>query len=94
LVRAALQLRLPYNTLCGRERTVTIVKLSLLLICLGGLLAATALGFTPVWDRGAIKQLHQQMKRGKLPVSLYAKIVGPLSLMLVIVGMYLALTWR
>jgi hypothetical protein len=85
---------LSYNTLCGVERTVTLMKLSLLLICLGGLLAATALGWTPVWDRNSIKQLHQLMKRGKLPVSLYAKIVGPASLMLVIVGMYLALTWR
>jgi hypothetical protein len=70
------------------------MKLSLLLICLGGLLAATALGVTQVWERGAIKQLHQLLKSGRLPVSLYAKIVGPLSLMLVIVGMYLALTWR
>jgi hypothetical protein len=75
-------------------RTVTIMKLSLLLICLGGLLAATALGWTQVWERSAIKRLHQLLKSGSLPVSLYAKIVGPLALMLVIVGMYLALTWR
>lgn len=76
------------------ERTVTIMKLSLLLICLGGLLAATALSWTQVWDRSTIKQLQQLLKSGKLPVSLYATIVAPLSLALVIAGMYLALTWR
>jgi hypothetical protein len=70
------------------------MKLSLLLIGAGGLLAATALSWTQVWDRRTIKQLHQLLKFGKLPVTLYAKMVGPLSLMLVIVGMYLALTWR
>ena len=70
------------------------MKLSLLLICLGGLLAATALGWTQVWDRNSIGQLHQQLKSGRLPVSLYATIMAPLSLMLVIVGVYLALTWR
>jgi hypothetical protein len=70
------------------------MKLSLLLICLGGLLAASALGWTPVWDRKSIKRLHQQLKSGKLPVGLYATIMAPLSLALVITGMYLALTWR
>jgi cell division protein FtsX len=70
------------------------MKLSFLLICLGGLLAATAVSWTHVWDRGTIKHLHQQLKSGKLPVGWYATIVSPLSLMLVIVGMYLALTWR
>ena len=70
------------------------MKLSLLLICLGGLLAATALSWTQVWDRSTIKQLQQLLKSGKLPVSLYATIVAPLSLALVIAGMYLALTWR
>lgn len=76
------------------ERTVTIMKLSLLLICFGGLLAATALSWTQVWDRKTIKQLQQLLKSGRLPVSLYAAIVAPLSLALVITGMYLALTWR
>jgi cell division protein FtsX len=94
LVRAALRSDLPYNTLCGLAWTVTVMKLSLLLICLGGLLAATALSWTQVWERSSIKQLHQLLKSGSLSVSLYAKIVGPLSLTLVMVGMYLALTWR
>jgi hypothetical protein len=70
------------------------MKLSLLLICLGGLLAATALSWTQVWDRRTIKQLHHSLKSGKLSVSVYAKIVAPLSLALVIEGVYLALTWR
>ena len=70
------------------------MKLSLLLICLGGLLAATALGWTQVWDRNTIKQLHHLLKSGRLPVTLYATIMAPLSLSLVIAGMYLALTWR
>jgi hypothetical protein len=70
------------------------MKLSLLLICLGGLLAATAMSWTRVWDRDTLKQLHRQLKSGKLPVGWYATIVAPTSLALVIVGMYMALTWR
>jgi hypothetical protein len=47
-----------------------------------------------VWDRKSIRRLHQQLKSGKLPVGLYATVMAPLSLALVITGMYLALTWR
>jgi hypothetical protein len=70
------------------------MKLSLLLICLGSLLAATALWWTPVWDRNTIKLLYQQVKSGRVPVGVYAKIMAPVSLTLVLVGVYLALTWR
>ena len=70
------------------------MKLSLLLICLGSLLAATALGWTPVWDRNTIKLLYQQVKAGRVPVGVYATIMAPVSLTLVLVGVYLALTWR
>jgi hypothetical protein len=70
------------------------MKLSLLLIGLGSLLAATALGWTPVWDRNTIKQLYQQLKAGRVPVGAYATIMAPVSLTLVLVGVYLALTWR
>jgi uncharacterized membrane protein len=75
----------------GRE---SVMKLSLLLICLGSLLAATALGWTPVWDRNTIKLLYQQLKAGRVPVGVYATIMAPVSLTLVLLGMYLALTWR
>jgi len=70
------------------------MKLSLLLIGLGSLLAATALSWTRVWDRNSIRQLHQALRTGQLRVGIYAMIVAPVSLALVIAGMYLALTWR
>ena len=70
------------------------MKLSLLLISIGSLLAATALGWTPVWDRNTIKLLYQQVKAGRVPVGVYATIMAPVSLALVLAGVYLALTWR
>jgi uncharacterized membrane protein len=70
------------------------MKLSLLLIGLGSLLAATAFRWTPVWDRNTIKQLYAQLRAGRVPVGVYATIMAPVSLTLVLLGMYLALTWR
>jgi hypothetical protein len=70
------------------------MKLSFLLTCLGGLLAATTLSWSQMWDRRSFKQLYQDARVGKLHSSLYAKIVGPVSFALVIAGIYLALTWR
>ena len=68
--------------------------ISLVLIGLGALLAASALGWTRVWDRNSISELHDRLKTGRLRVGLYATIVAPISLALVIAGVYLALLLR
>lgn len=70
------------------------MKLSTLLIILGGLLAATATKWPNILARRTISQIYQDAKARRLHSSLYAKIVAPVSLVLIIVGMYLALTWR
>lgn len=71
------------------------MNLSTLLIVLGGLLAATTAKWsTIIKDKRTISQIYQDAKTGKPRSSLYAKIVAPVSLLLIIVGMYLALTWR
>jgi hypothetical protein len=71
------------------------MKLSALLICLGGLLAATALTWSKMSTRRSIKQVYLDVKSGReLGVGVYAMIIAPVSLVLIITGLYLALTWR
>ncbi|MDB6008898.1 MAG: hypothetical protein JWL65_1148 [Gammaproteobacteria bacterium] len=70
------------------------MKLSTLLICLGGLLSATGLGRSQMWSRRSIKQVYLEVKAGRGRVGLYAMIVAPVSLALIIAGLYLAFTWR
>jgi hypothetical protein len=70
------------------------MKLSFLLIILGGLLAATSLRWSQIWDRRPMKQIYQDIKVGKQRSTLYQKIAAPVSFALVIVGLYLAFTWR
>jgi hypothetical protein len=70
------------------------MKLSTLLICLGGLLSATGLGGSQMWSRRSIKQVYLEVKAGRGRVGLYAMIVAPVSLVLIIAGLYLAFTWR
>jgi hypothetical protein len=71
------------------------MKLSTLLILLGGLLAATTVSWSHVWRlRQSFDQLYRDAKAGKLRSSRYARIVAFVSLALIIAGMYLALTWR
>jgi hypothetical protein len=70
------------------------MKLSTLLICLGGLLSATGLGWSQMWNRRSIKQVYLEVKAGRGRVGLYAMIVAPVSLVLIIAGLYLAFTWR
>jgi hypothetical protein len=72
------------------------MKLSFLLICLGGLLAATTLSWSELWrwDRRSFKQLYQDARAGKLRSTLYAKIVTLVSAALTVAGIYFALTWR
>ncbi|MGB6488423.1 MAG: hypothetical protein WBE91_16220 [Steroidobacteraceae bacterium] len=71
------------------------MKLSALLTILGGLLAATTRKW-PIFtgDKRMVGQIYRDAKAGKQRASLYAKVVAPVSLMLIIIGMYLALTWR
>jgi hypothetical protein len=71
------------------------MKLSALLICLGGLLAATALTWSKMSTRRSVKQVYLDVKSGReLRVGVYAMIIAPVSLVLIIAGLYLALTWR
>lgn len=70
------------------------MKLSALLISLGGFLSATGLIASEMWSRRSIKQVYLEVKAGKGRVGLYAMVVAPVSLALIIVGLYLALTWR
>ena len=41
-----------------------------------------------------MKQIHEDIKVGKQRATPYQKIVAPVSLTLIIVGLYLAFTWR
>ena len=70
------------------------MKLSFLLITLGGLLAATGLRWSQFWDRRSLTQVYQDIKAGKQRSTLYQKIVAPVPSTLIIVGMYSAFTWR
>ena len=71
------------------------MRLGALLICLGGLLAATALNWSKMSSRRSIKQIYMDVKTGRMPrVGVYAMIIAPVSLVLIMAGLYLALTWR
>jgi hypothetical protein len=71
------------------------MRLGALLICLGGLLAATALIWSKMSSRRSIKQIYMDVKTGRMPrVGVYAMIIAPVSLVLIMAGLYLALTWR
>jgi hypothetical protein len=71
------------------------MRLGALLICLGGLLAATALTWSKMSSRRSIKQIYMDVKTGRMPrVGVYAMIIAPVSLVLIMAGLYLALTWR
>jgi hypothetical protein len=70
------------------------MKLSTLLIVLAGLLSATTLKWSQIWNRRTLTEIYQDAKAGKLRSTLYAKIIAPISFILILVGMYLALTWR
>ena len=70
------------------------MKLSSLLIVLSGLLAATTMKWALLWDHRTIGQIYRDAKSGKSRSSTYARIVAPISIALMIAGIYLALTWR
>jgi hypothetical protein len=65
------------------------------LIILGGLLAATTMKWPLITrHQRTIHQIYQDARAGKMRSSPYARIVAPVSLLLIIIGMYLALTWH
>jgi len=70
------------------------MKLSTLLILLAGLLLATTQKWSQMWDRRTISQIYRDAKAGKQRSTLYARIIAPISLTLIVIGTYLALTWR
>jgi hypothetical protein len=70
------------------------MKPSSLLITLGALLSATTFKWSELWDRRTLREICQDAKAGKLHTTLYTKIVAPVSVVLIIVGTYLDLTWR
>jgi hypothetical protein len=70
------------------------MKLSTLLILLGALLSATTLKWSLMWDRRTINQIYQDANAGMQRATLYTRIIAPISLILILTGVYLALTWR
>lgn len=70
------------------------MKLSFLLICVGGLISATMIRPSEWKDRRSFSQIYQDAKAGRLRTSLYRKVATIASVGLIVVGMYLALTWR
>jgi len=80
-----LEVTLRYNTK---------MKLSTLLIVLGGLLSATTFRWSQIFDRRTSSEIYQDAKAGKQRVTLYARIIAPISVIIILVGIYLALTWQ
>ena len=70
------------------------MKLSTLLVTLGALLAATTFKWSETWDRRTLKQVYQDAKARRLRSTLYQRIATPVAAALIVVGIYLALTWR
>jgi hypothetical protein len=56
-----------------------VIKLSTLLIVLGGHLAATTVKWSKVSGRHTVPVVYQHAKAGKLGVTMYAKLVAPVS---------------
>jgi hypothetical protein len=70
------------------------MELSQLLMLLGGLLCATAMKWNYLGARRTPGEIFRDARAGRLRVTLYAKIVTPVGLTLMIVGIYLQLTWH
>jgi len=75
------------------------VKLSTLLSILGLLLILTTRSWSQWWnslrDRRTLNQIYQDFGSGKQPPSsLYARVVTPVALMLMIAGMYTSCSGR
>ena len=70
------------------------MKLSTLLMLLGGVLSATTFKWSRIWDRRTMSEIYQDIKAGKQRATLYERIVAPISVTLIAIGIYLSFTWR
>lgn len=71
------------------------MKLSALLGILGLLLLATTRRWPVImWAKRTISQFYQDFRAKKTSSSLYAKVVTPVGVLLIIISMYLEFTWR
>ncbi len=68
------------------------MELSHWLILLGGLLSATTMDWSHGAYRRTLKEIYDTAKAGQLRSTLYARLVAPVSVALIVVGVYLALT--
>jgi len=68
------------------------VRTSTLLIIAAGLLAATTFKWSELRLRQTLGEFYREAKAGRPRTSTYRKIAGFASLVLIIVGMYLAIS--
>ena len=68
------------------------MRTSTLVIFAAGLLAATTIKWSELRTRRTLGDIYREAKAGRLRISPYRLIAGPASLILIIVGMYLALS--
>lgn len=66
------------------------MKTSTLVILAAGLLAATTFKWSELRTRRTVGDIYREAKAGRLRISLYRTIVSLATLILIIVGMYLA----
>jgi hypothetical protein len=71
------------------------MRLSTLLMLLGILLWATTWRkWSDIWDRRRLTQIYQDIKTGRQRMTLYEKLVAPVSIALMFAGIYLSITGR
>jgi hypothetical protein len=68
------------------------VRTSTLITSAGGLLAATAIKWSDLRTRRTLGDIYREAKAGRLRMSPYRAIAGPASLVLIVVGTYLAIS--
>ena len=69
------------------------VQLSTLLMILASALSLTTTRWSQLWDRRTLTQIAKDIRSGKQPrPSMYARIVFPVTLVLLVAGIYLAVT--
>jgi hypothetical protein len=68
------------------------MRTSTLVILAGGLLAATTVKWSDPRLRRSLGDIYREAKAGRLRSSLYDKLVASASIILLIIGMYLALS--
>jgi hypothetical protein len=71
---------------------VHVVRTSTLIISAAGLLAATTIKWSELRTRRTLGDIYREAKAGRLRMSPYRAIAGPVSLVLMVVGVYLAIS--